>query len=152
MFPSTILIEFICLLFALLYVGRKKRAGFWFYLVWFMVFILLIEGIGWTMAVQFKKSNHFLYNIALPIEFLFITWILYNIFKPLTNSKPWIIVGLTIFIVSFAVESFQKNFIIYNNFSATLASILFVIASGYFFYLLLRNEDYVDLMKSPSFW
>jgi len=150
MFPTTLLIEFVCLLFAIRYL--KKDQSFWRSFIWFMFFITLIDGTGWAMATLYKQNNHWLYNIQLPVEVIYTGWIIHKIFASLINSKPWFFTGLAVFLLAYIIEGIYKSYSAYAAFSSSLASVLFFVSSGCYFYLLLKQEEHIDLLKHPPFW
>jgi hypothetical protein len=152
MAPITVFEEVACLFFAILWLS-KKGAGYWAGFIWFMLFTVIVETIGWLLHIYYpKQHNHWLYNIEMIVEVLFLAWIFYRILQPLFNSKPWIITGLTLFFVSYIIEGYPSRYIRYNYLTDSLAAVLFVIASGAYFYFLLKNEGYVTLFRHPEFW
>ena len=152
MVPITLIEEIICLAFSILWLSNKK-AGYWQAYIWFMLATVIIETLGWLLSVYYpRQRNHWLYNIEMVIEVLFISWIFYRILQPLFNSKPWIVSGLAAFFISFLIEGIPNRFVRYNSLTDSLAAVLFVIASGAYFSFLLKQEDYINLFRHPEFW
>jgi hypothetical protein len=150
--PITVVEEIVCLSFSVAYL-RDKKTGYWHNFIWFMAVTVVIEIIGWILSLDFpRKYNHWLYNIEMVIEVLFVTWIFYKILQPLFNSKPLLISGLTVFFVSYSIECVTRTFLTYNAFTDALAAVFFVIASGAYFYFLLKSDEYVKLFEHPEFW
>ena len=152
MFPFSFIIELLCFFCALYYLRHEKK-GIWYWLPWFMLFTSITDGSGWLLSILYPTAkNHWLYNLILPVTVLFIWWIFYNIYKPLYDSRIWLIVCLLIFSISYVVETINKGFLIYNFTTVTITGVLFVIASGWYYYLLLKQEEYLNLMHHPPFW
>jgi uncharacterized membrane protein YfcA len=150
--PITVVEEIVCLSFSVVYL-KNRKAGWWRNFIWFMLVTVLIEIAGWILSLYFpRKYNHWLYNIEMIIEVLFVTWVFYKILQPLFNSKPWLIAGLAVLFISYGVECVSRKFLTYNAFTDDLAAVFFVIASGAYFYFLLKSEEYVKLLEHPQFW
>lgn len=150
MFPSSLVIEMICLGFAIFFL-RKKAVGYWYGFVYLLFVIVVIEAIGWRMSILHIK-NHWLYNIELLIECLFLAWFFSKEIKAFGVSNLGIKISAFVFIISFLLEAFQSQFLDYADKTDSLASLLLVIASGIYFYLLLKHTEYVNLFTHPTFW
>lgn len=119
-----------------------------------MLITALLDGIGWFLIhVLHHANNAWIYNIVMLVGIPFTFWILYNISKPLYKVKPWIMAGLLLFVVSFVIESSRLGFLYrYNRMTLVLMSVIFIVACGVYYYLLLRQEGYVLLSRYPPFW
>jgi hypothetical protein len=118
-----------------------------------MFITALLDGMGWFMIqVLHQSDNSWLYNIVMLIATPFMARIFYKVYGIFFNSKPWIIAGLIVFLVSVVLESFYTGFIVYNRVSMLIACVLFTIASGIYYYLLLKKEGYESLRTYPDFW
>src|SRR3979411_644165 len=97
-FPFTILFESICLAFSIFFLSGRK-VGWWRNFIWFLLLTALIETAGYSIVVlsHMKKSNHWLHNLFLPVEILFIGWALKKISISYFNSKFWLASGLAVF-------------------------------------------------------
>jgi hypothetical protein len=149
-FPSSLLIELACLVAAVLWTGKEK-AWPWKGFVPFMLFICLVEGTGWIMSVL-RIFNHWVYNIELPVEFFFTGAVLYSFLSAQRRVKGWWLAAAALFSIVFVAELLHNRFVAYTDMADELAAILFILASGVYFYFLLRSPDYVDLKTSPAFW
>lgn len=152
MFPWSFVIELSCLIMAILFLRDKFKVGNWNYFIYYLSFIVLLEGTGWSLWFIFKLKNHWLYNIELPITFLFIWWILKDEFRKFQINKIWFISGLIIFFTVYMYDIFQNRFTKYNQQSATARSILFLIAAGMYYFYLTKQEHYFKISIYPSFW
>ena len=151
MFPTTLLFELICFLAALRFLRQEKKS-YWYALIWFMLITTLLDGSGWVMAVIFKKHNHWIYNIEQPVEVYFIGWLFYRLYPPSFEKKLWLWSAAILFGFIFLMESYFYEFKTYIDLSDSLAAAFFVIASCLYFYLLQKEELFVDLFRHPPFW
>lgn len=151
MFPSTLLIEFICLLLAIVWLSNPVN-GYWRLFIWFMLFIVLIDGTGWILGAVLKIKNHWLYNIQLFVEVWFLAWVLKKNSVSFPGNTLWFAIGTTIFTTSFIVELLIDGFFKYADLTGTIASVLIIVASCAYFYALLKEDDDIDIAKHPSFW
>ncbi|MDO6433003.1 hypothetical protein Q4E93_20515 [Flavitalea sp. BT771] len=151
MFPSTLLIELICFLAAVRYL-RKDKDIHWYALIWFMLATTLLDGAGWVIAVFFKRHNHWVYNIEQPVEVFFIGWLFYKLYTGSFHKTLWLSAAAVLYTFIFLSEGYLYNYEIYIDLSDSLAAVIFVIASGLFFFQLLQAESFVDLTTHPPFW
>jgi hypothetical protein len=151
MFPATLIIEFVCLICAFVFL-KNINSYYWKSFILFMFLITLLEAAGWIIAAFYKQNNHWLYNIQLPIEFIFTSFCIYKIISSITNSKPWFLLGLSISLIFYIVEGVYKTFLSYASVTSIFTSILFFVSSAIYFYLLLKKEEHIDLLSHPPFW
>lgn len=145
------MIELICFNVAL-YFLKKDKAMPWRVFPWFILTVALLDGTGWALDYIFKVSNQWLYNITLVIFVLFITWLFYHIYRSLFNSGPVLTALLAAFFITFTIESFDKALARFNNVTFMITGAIFVIASCAYYYLLLKSDKIVMLLKHPEFW
>jgi hypothetical protein len=151
LYPWTFTFELICLIFAIVSLEKSPKEGYWHHFIPYMLFIVLLEGMGWSLWVMFRIKNHWLYNIELPVTGIFIAWIFYKELAVWGIKKQWFLLGLSIFGSVFIYESFKTKFIEYNQWSAVVRAVLFIIASGVYFYHFLKKTDHIVLFKHPPF-
>jgi hypothetical protein len=130
---------------------KLKRSVFiWF--VPFLWFIVSVELTGRYLRKELHADNVGLYNISVPIEFLFYAFIFWStfairIFRRLTGSFIilfflFVIVN-TLFIQGF--KNFTTNVLKVGNF-------FMIIVCCLYFTELMRQEKQVQLLKEPMFW
>ena len=141
----------ICFIFSIIYLSKKK-VGYWRYFIWFMLFTVVSEITGHVLTVFFQKNNHWIYNIYLPVETVFICWLFYKICIPYFNSKPWLIVWLTVFFSLYLYQSIKTDFLEFSWISNSASSVFFVFFSCLYYYQLLKHEEYLNLLTFPTFW
>lgn len=151
MFPFAETFEGLCAAGAVLYL-RKERRSFWIWFIPFLALTLATELIGKYIVRSLHRNNIMLYNMYLLLDIAFVTWILYKCFPGKRNWRiPFSIsfIALTAIYVS---ESILHRGQQYNNTTDTVSSFVFVFACGLYYFLLLRDDQYRDLLKFPSFW
>ena len=144
------LMEIICLLFSTLCLSTDKS------LVWrSMILYLLITCItelGGIAIGRHSHNNHWVYNIFIVFEAGFTHLMFVHLFKNYKHSKSIILIGLAVFVIFYIYDTCSHGFFKYNNLTYTILSVEFVLYSLYYYYLLLKDENYIDLKKSPEFW
>jgi hypothetical protein len=97
-------------------------------------------------------NNQWVYNIFLLSEAGFTNLIFAAFYDKYTHNKSIIISGLIIFIILYIYEVISHGFLKYNNLTYSVMSVQFVLYSLYFFYLLLKDDHYINLKFSSEFW
>ena len=96
-------------------------------------------------------SNHYIYNIYTVIEFCLISFFFIKII-----SQPKLVLIIKIFIILFlgvtAFDLISNGYESMGNLSTTTESILFILYSSSFFYLLMKNPIHVNVLAIPAFW
>ena len=102
-----------------------------------------------------ENSNAWVFNILLLFQMIFFNLMFVNLFDKYVKSKPIILGGLALFSLSYISELFLLNhdgIFDYNSITDAVMSVLFVLYSLYYYYLLFKDDQYLDLKYSPSFW
>ena len=104
-FPFHIYIEIVALLSCMLFWKSATKSS----LRWFLPYLTLIvfvEIMGWYLRVFLGKTNAWLFNISVPIEYLFFAFIFYSHYVKLINRK-----FAFIFIVLFSIYAIAHSLI-----------------------------------------
>ncbi|MDB5198741.1 MAG: hypothetical protein JWO92_704 [Chitinophagaceae bacterium] len=150
-FNITIIAEWICFIAALILLHKKTKVWRLFILLLFLT--LCAETTGWYM-----RTRHHQFHNALPFNFLMIistTFLIWFFTKAASLQKMKKVLNyLNYFFILFAVINlfFFQGFWKYNSFSETLGDIMLAIICCYFFYTLLTEKNYVDLLRLDYFW
>ena len=140
------MVELSCLLFAIFCLNKDR--GSWRFMPLFLLLIVITEITG-KQFTRLHISNQWLYNIYLVFEAAFVGFMFFTL---LNKRKTWILSGLVLFSLSFLLESHLKGFYKFLSITNLLSSTLFVIFSLYYYYQLLRDERYYNLIQHPPFW
>ncbi|MDB5007798.1 MAG: hypothetical protein JWP45_2191 [Mucilaginibacter sp.] len=149
--------EFICFIIALVCL-TKDRSFAWRSMLLFLFIICITETIG----VHIKKlyladtvhvhPNIWIYNILLIFQIGFISFMFKHLLDTYIKSKPVILSGLILLAILYIIDIFTHGVFVKHNLTTIVMSVLFVLYSLYYFYLLLRSEDYINLKFSSDFW
>lgn len=147
--PNTA-IETICLLFSIICLIADKN------LVWrsMVLYILItcvseIAGIYWGIK---SHNNNWIYNIFIICEAGFTLLMFNELLRKYIKSTALIISGAIVFVGLYITGLVQHGFLIYNNFTYTVMSIIYSLYALYFCYLLLKASSYRNLKFLPEFW
>lgn len=103
-----------------------------------------------------QNSNAWMYNILLVIRVGFCSAIFNHLLKRYINSSKLLIFnGLAIFLLSYLYNWMVNNpdgILDYNDFAESVASVIFILYSLFYYYLLLRDNKYVTLAYYTPFW
>ena len=137
-------------LFAAIICVRSRNSGPWRFFIPFLFVTVLVEVLGRIIAKQ-HLSNHWLYNIYLPVQVAFTGWFFYQVFPTRKAGFMFLLAG-TFFLISTCIESYIRHFSVYNSYTDSLSSFLLIIFSGSYYYLLLKSETYTQLRIHAPFW
>lgn len=133
---------------------------FWYkikntYLRWFLPFLLfinIIELSGRYIRKVMHAPNAWLYNISVPIEYVFYAFFFYTFFKRKFNKMV-----AKIFLIVFPVWviiniSLVEGFYSFNTHLLIVGSFFMLLLCLLFFIELLRKEDMYNPVTQPAFW
>ncbi|WP_443937467.1 hypothetical protein [Pedobacter sp. MW01-1-1] len=148
----SIISELACLLVAF-FTLYKDKSPFWRSMFYFMVITCCVELVARTMGAVYGLYNTWLFNLYILIEVAVISFGYYYLIKRFTaKAKPVILIGLALVLVVYSVETYSHGIMAYNNITLNVYSTLFVLYGLYYFYLLLKDDDFVQLTVHPEFW
>ena len=151
--------ELTCLISAMVCLLNTKALQ-WRLLIPFLLVTCLIE-IGAIPLKGIYKANPipsnssaWMYNILLLLQIGAFSFMFYNLIGKYLTGKFIIVTGLVILFLLYIIELFTNVSGIFNFNSTTYAgmSVLFVIYSLYYYYVLLKSEAYAELKFLPEFW
>jgi hypothetical protein len=123
-----------------------------------MILYLLVTCIAEISGIYVERevhNNYWVYNILLLFDTGFMSLMFAYIFKQYNKSKFIVITGLALFIALYAYEFIAQGFSLfvrYNNLTYTVMSVVYVLYGLYYYYLLLKDERYINLKYSAIFW
>jgi len=124
-------------------------------LIWFIPFLSLmvvVEFAGWYMRTIAHVHNTWMYNISIPIEYIFYTFIFYKsyhnpVFRKISEVLLYAIPIAALLNILFIQGLFNFNTIILSAGSC----IMVFLCCLYFIDLFKRDTEFV-LLKEPMFW
>ncbi|MBB6236755.1 hypothetical protein HDC90_001367 [Pedobacter sp. AK013] len=142
--------ELLCLGFAIYFLSKDK-ASFWRISIWYLVVVMVTEVVGRYCAVTYR-TNLFVYNIYTLFEISYVTYGFHTFIKQYADIKKWIIAIYGIILLIYITFTSIYGINVYNAFTISIMSVIFVIYGLLYFYLLLKDENYIDLKFHPAFW
>lgn len=122
---------------------------------WFMLFSEIVSILGYQYSDTFKTSNHFIFNLYLPIQFIFFFAIFFKSFQSKQLKK--LTVALSIAFLIFAILSFlsvfkKDGFYVFNSTVYLIGSLLTILLCLLFFVSLFKSEGIINYFQIPMFW
>ena len=132
---------------------RNRNTGYLTNMIWFLGFTTLAEFTGYLVYFQLhQKNNYWVFNAFLPMEIFFLSWIFNKVLSPYFKCKPWILAGLALFFSLYFYESVQSNFLGMSMNAKNIASVYLILLCLFYYYFLLKSNEYVRLKSHPEFW
>ncbi|PWS27580.1 hypothetical protein DHW03_08295 [Pedobacter yonginense] len=148
--PSTC-VELICLIVAIIFLAKDKSL-FWKIAIVYMAITFSTETIASIISKVFHHYNVWLYNLYILVELCFVSFGLYKFLKEYTNPKPIILVGSGLMLLSYSYDLYSHGITELNTITINVSAIIFVIYSLYYFLLLLKDQNFIQLKYHPQFW
>lgn len=149
--------EIICFSVALTCLSKDNN-GVWRSVILFLLLTLITEFTGIYIKKLYLadtihiRPNVWVYNFFIVFQVGFTSLMFSSLLNKYIKSKPIIIGGLTLLAAFYIYEVFLHGIFEKHNLTTISMSVLFVLYSLYYFYLLLRDEEYIDLKYSYAFW
>ena len=151
MFPAITSIEATCFLCALFFL-RNTGERVWTTIKWFMLFTFVNESLSTIIGQVYHQHNVWLINLYTLVNFFTISWVLYRL-SPYQNMNLFILQSSAIlFSLCFAVEIFYKGIFEYTIISNIFSDIAIFIVSNRYFFLLLKEDSWIDIQRHAAFW
>ena len=145
-----IIIEYLCLLFAFLYVRKTK--DWWVLFIPYMICVVITETLALYVMQQGNKDNYQVHNFYLPIYFSFSLLALYKTCAPLFNVKKWIGLIAILVLIFYLFESIGSGFKKLSIDTFSFANACFVILCCSYYYHLLKQDNFIEIKKHAPFW
>ena len=119
---------------------------------WFLLFTLLIQFAGFAYSYYIKKSNHFIFNFYILIQFLFYFFLFYKTFEKI-NLKRFTVLLTLLFVLYYTYNMlFGSGFFIFSTSSNTVGSVLIIVCCLLYFVSLFMSELNLNYFRIPMFW
>jgi hypothetical protein len=142
---------FLCFLVALALL-TNKRSGWYVHFTWFLGLSFLVELSGYLTFFVFGHSNHRIFNFFMPVEILFIGWIMLKVFRPLKDARWLIGIMWTVLFTVYLWENIRSGFREYSTVTSIVFSAGMVLACLLYYFHLLRSEEYLNVYRHEDFW
>jgi len=146
--PALELVAFIISFFCL----RSSKAGWYKHFIWFLLLVVITENTGFFLYFHFHMLNHWVYNLYLPVEIAFKSWLFYKVCKPYFNCKKIVVASLLIFYSVYVIEGWPHHYLKYNSITNSVFSVWLIVMCLLYFYYFLNDAEFVNIYQHPPFW
>ncbi|WP_291913589.1 hypothetical protein [Chitinophaga sp. CB10] len=144
-------VELTCFLVAGICLHRDESAA-WKRMIPYLGLVCLTEMAGIYLRRQLHVSNTWLYNLYQYVEMTVIWSFLYYHLKPYLKTGKWYYLILAALLLVFVTETYIRGWYVFANISASVMSVVFIVACLYYFLLVIRDDHYVELRVHAPFW
>ncbi len=142
--------EVICFIAALAIIWKDKNA-FGKVITCYLAIALLTEEAAAYLAIR-GIHNLWLFNLYIIFEIVAISYGLYYCIKRYTIPKLIFIISLGIIGLTYIFFLITKPFTDLNTITITVMSVIFTLYCLYYYYLLLKDEKFIEIQTHPEFW
>ncbi len=151
-FPYTPVIELICLGFALFFISNK-RSGYFVYIKWLMLLIVIVEFASFFLHEIYKQRNGWLYNLfVLPAEIICICIALNSICENYFKARKLSILMFLALVLCYVTEGVINGFFKYSHYTNSVFSVYIIFMCCLYYYYLLKSDEVVDIAHESTFW
>lgn len=109
------------------------------------------EVIGILMRHLFRRNME-VYTVYVLIEGGFTSYFFYHLYNNYPNKLKWLLIWLGFFLAMYITELWLSGFSDFVSVTATVMSVVFVLASLLYYFLKLQDEHFEPLLTSAPFW
>ena len=142
--------EVICFIAAIAIIWKDKYA-FGKVITCYLGIALVTEEAAVYLAIR-SIHNLWLFNIYIIFEISAILYGLYHCIRAYTNPKPIFTIGLGVIVITYVFFLITKPFTDLNVITISVMSVIFSLYCLYYYYLLLKDESFVEIKTHPQFW
>ena len=143
--------EFSCFVVSLLCLYKDKDPV-WRVLILFLFFTCLVEFGGIFIRNVLMRPNYMIYNIFLVPECIVQSYFFYHLYKIYHNRKNLLIIWVILFLIVYFGELVSNHFSGYAFRTSTVVAVELILASIYYYYLVLKENQYRRLSVYAPFW
>ena len=149
----------ICFITALVCLFNAKEFH-WRVMMVFMLLVCIAELSAIPLKAAYRanpipaNSNAWVFNVLLFFQISAFAIMFYKLIGKYGNSKLLVFGGTGVLFLLYVYETFShaRGIFDYNATTYTVMSVLFVLYSLYYYFLLITSEEYADLKFLPEFW
>jgi hypothetical protein len=143
--------ELICFLVAVICL-LKDKSKVWRSMILYLFITCLAEVGGLYIRRVLHQPNGWVYDIYTIFELGFPSLMFLHLLGKYRDSKPLILTGLTVTMIVYIAELSGYALFRDNAFTFTVLSVCYVVYSFYYYYLVIKDEAYINLKYSAAFW
>ena len=144
-------LEFLCFLVALLCLYHDKATA-WRLFIPFLLLTCVVEIAGIYIREFMRLPNFAIYNVYVLFENGFTSYFLFYLYKDYQYKLKWWLAWMGIFTALYITELLLNHFKNFVSVTASVMSVVFVLACLYFYYIKLKDEHFEPLLFSAPFW
>lgn len=135
--------EITCFLFGLICLFQDKSL-LWKSFIAYLFLVCITETGGIYLRVHHTR-NYLIYTIYMFFECLMVSTFFYYIYKRYHHKIKLLYSWIALFLVIYLMELCTSHFKSFPSFTATFMSVVFVVASLYFYLLIIKDERFRKL-------
>ncbi len=142
------LVAFIASFFLL----RSDKNKFWKLSILYLFIVCSVEITGRVLSRVYYLHNTWLYTIFILFEGAYIIYGMYYFLKDYKKVKLLTLFSYGIFCSIYILEIYLNGIMGKNTLPIMFLSIVAILYSLWYYYLLLKKDEFVDLKKHAPFW
>ena len=142
--------EITCFVIGLICLFQDKSL-LWKSFIAYLFLVCITETAGIYLRVHHTR-NYLIYTIYMFFECLMVSTFFYYIYKRYHHKIKLLYSWMALFLVIYLIELYTSHFKSFPSFTATFMSVVFVVASLYFYLLVIKDERFRHLGTYPPFW
>ncbi|MEO8762673.1 MAG: hypothetical protein ABI416_00205 [Ginsengibacter sp.] len=119
---------------------------------WFLLFTILSQVAGFVYSFYSKKSNHFIFNIYILVQFIFYFGIFYKTFQSKKFKLTTLFITLAFLVYYWYIIIFETGFYVFNSAGNSVGSVLTIFCCLLYFVSLFSSEIVVNYFRISMFW
>lgn len=146
-------VPLIICIFIIAATGFRKPQPKWLRLCFYLLIFMFVIDMGASLySGYFKKSNHFIINLSLPVIFLSYFLLFFKTFESAV-SKNIVLASAIAYTLVFLIDmGFINGLYFFNIYSYCVASVLIMLCCLIYFVGLFTADDLLNYFRIPMFW
>jgi len=151
-------IETVCFITSLIWLINYKGQPIWRNVVFLLFITCSVEFMGIYVKRLYLHDrlhvhpNPWLYNILLLFQIVILSIMFNSLLTKYIKIKSAIFIIALLMVSLYVYEIWEHGVFNYNNLTYSVMSVIIVLCSLIYFYLLLKDDSYIQLSRSADFW
>jgi len=128
-----------------------SRSKYWRLFIPYLFIICVVELYAAYLR-DMGHNNQWPYNILFVFQVSFNSFLFMKLFSQYFKARSIIIIGAVILTLVYIWGLITLGVMFYSRNTYTTMCVLFMLYSFYYFYLFMKDPNYVVIGKSPEFW
>lgn len=149
-FNPTVIIEWCCFIASFVFLVKNDK---WRVFTLFLFLTLIAESTGWYFRfILHVRNNNWIFNLLLLISVAFFTWIFSEAPQFLKLRGRIKKAAFILLLVSLVNLFLLQGYWTYNTYTEVGKDIFLSVLCCYFFFIILKEENFINLFKYEYFW